>query len=441
MEVHVGGVTAIYDDFADVIVGKLPLFVGVVIALGCVLLLLAFRSIGIPLKAAAMNLAAAAASFGVVVAIFQWGWGSELLGLGRAGPDRTLPAGDHGVGALRAVDGLPGVPGQPDVRGVAGDRRQPAGRPRRPRRDQPGDQLGRRHHDLRLPRLRAQRRPIIAMFGIALAAAVALDAFVLRTLLVPALMHMLGGANWWLPAWLDRRLPRISIEPPECRAAHARLPAQRPERTSPRARTRGRRVPVIGPDVQPKDDSRMFAIDLGDDGRSCARWSPGTPRSSSRTWSGDASSSASTSASRDRATDLDSARAFLRQYAEKAPPTLARFFGIWLDGKLVGGVLFRIFDTAQGNCEIGCWLEPAAAGPRPRHQGPPGPHRLGGRRARHAPRGVARRVREQEEPRRGRRLGMTREGVMRENYLVPGRTQDTEVWSVLAHEWAATRTA
>jgi RND superfamily putative drug exporter len=64
---------------------------------------------------------------------------------------------------------------------------------------------------------------VIAMIGIALAAAVALDAFVLRTLLVPALMHMLGGANWWLPRWLDRRLPRISIEPPESRAAHERL--------------------------------------------------------------------------------------------------------------------------------------------------------------------------------------------------------------------------
>ena len=63
---------------------------------------------------------------------------------------------------------------------------------------------------------------VIAMFGIALAAAVALDAFVLRTLLVPALMHLLGGANWWLPGWLDRRLPRISIEPPECRVAAAR---------------------------------------------------------------------------------------------------------------------------------------------------------------------------------------------------------------------------
>ncbi|NEE50870.1 MMPL family transporter, partial [Streptomyces sp. SID8455] len=68
---------------------------------------------------------------------------------------------------------------------------------------------------------------VIAMFGIALATAVALDAFVLRTLLVPALMHMLGGANWWLPGWLDRRLPRISIEPPDCAPAHAKIPGAR----------------------------------------------------------------------------------------------------------------------------------------------------------------------------------------------------------------------
>jgi putative drug exporter of the RND superfamily len=69
---------------------------------------------------------------------------------------------------------------------------------------------------------------IIAMFGIALATAVALDAFVLRTLLVPALMHMLKGANWWLPRWLDRRLPHLTVEPPDPVAAE--LPHQRTDR-------------------------------------------------------------------------------------------------------------------------------------------------------------------------------------------------------------------
>ncbi|MFD5415800.1 MMPL family transporter [Streptomyces nojiriensis] len=226
MEVHVGGVTAAYDDFAEVIIGKLPLFVGVVIALGCVLLLLAFRSIGIPLKAAAMNVAAVASSFGVVVAVFQWGWGSELLGLGSAGPiEPFLP--------VIMVSVLFGLSMDYQVFLVS-------------RMYEEWLETGDNRRAVRVGLAETSRvinsaavimisvflafvlsgDRIIAMFGIALAAAVALDAFVLRTLLVPALMHMLGGANWWLPAWLDRRLPRISIEPPEHRP-HARLPKQR----------------------------------------------------------------------------------------------------------------------------------------------------------------------------------------------------------------------
>lgn len=88
LDVHVGGVTAAYKDFASGLVAKLPVFVGVIVALGFVLLLLAFRSFGIPLTAALMNILASMASFGAVVAVFQWGWGAELLGIGRSGPDR-----------------------------------------------------------------------------------------------------------------------------------------------------------------------------------------------------------------------------------------------------------------------------------------------------------------------------------------------------------------
>ncbi|WP_310718258.1 MMPL family transporter [Streptomyces lydicus] len=214
LQVRVGGVTASYDDFASVIVGKLPLFIGVVVALGSILLLLAFRSIGIPLKAALMNVAAVASAFGVVVAVFQWGWGSELLGLGSAGPiEPFLP-----VIMVSVLFGLS--------------------------MDYQVFLVSRMYEEWQLTRdnCRAVRVGLaetsrvinsaavimiavfaafvlsgdrtIAMFGIGLASAVALDAFVLRTLLVPALMHMLGGANWWLPSWLDRWLPRISIEPP-----------------------------------------------------------------------------------------------------------------------------------------------------------------------------------------------------------------------------------
>ncbi|ALO11198.1 Integral membrane protein [Streptomyces venezuelae] len=230
LDVHVGGVTASYDDFAEIIIGKLPLFVGVVIALGCLLLLLAFRSIGIPLKAAVMNIAAVAGAFGVVVAIFQWGWGSELLGLGSAGPiEPFLP--------VIMVSVLFGLSMDYQVFLVS-------------RMYEEWLETGDNRRAVRVGLAETSRvinsaavimiavflafvlsgDRVIAMFGIALAAAVALDAFVLRTLLVPALMHMLGGANWWLPKSLDRILPRISIEPPESRAvadARAKIPGQR----------------------------------------------------------------------------------------------------------------------------------------------------------------------------------------------------------------------
>ncbi|MFV2121282.1 MMPL family transporter, partial [Streptomyces sp. Act-28] len=228
LDVHVGGVTAAHDDFARVIIGKLPLFVGMVIGLGCLLLLLAFRSVGIPLKAALMNVAAVASAFGIVVAIFQWGWGSELLGLGRAGPiEPFLP--------VIAVSVLFGLSMDYQVFLVS-------------RMYEEWLETGDNRRAVRVGLAETSRvinsaavimiavflafvlsgDRVIAMFGIGLAAAVALDAFVLRTLLVPALMHLLGGANWWLPRSLDRRLPRIGIETPVRREpVRARIPGER----------------------------------------------------------------------------------------------------------------------------------------------------------------------------------------------------------------------
>ncbi|MET9345218.1 MMPL family transporter [Streptomyces termitum] len=245
LEVHVGGITASYDDFADVVVGKLPLFVGAVVTLGCLLLLLAFRSIGIPLKAAAMNVAAVAAAFGIVVAVFQWGWGAELLGLGSAGPiEPFLP--------VIMVSVLFGLSMDYQVFLVS-------------RMYEEWLETGDNRRAVRVGLAETSRvinsaavimiavflafvlsgDRVIAMFGIALAAAVALDAFVLRTLLVPALMHLLGGANWWLPKGLDRVLPRISIEPPECRAAaDARDPA------AGRTEAAGARTDAVGADTR-----------------------------------------------------------------------------------------------------------------------------------------------------------------------------------------------
>lgn len=158
LDVHVGGVTAGYDDFADVIVGKLP-----------------SSSASSSASAASCSCWPSGPSASPQGRRHERGRGGRRLRRGRGdlpvglgkraarprqrGAHRTLPARDHGLGALRALHGLPGLPRQPDVRGVAGDRRQPPGRPGWARRDRPRDQLRRRHHDLGLPRLRPQRRP------------------------------------------------------------------------------------------------------------------------------------------------------------------------------------------------------------------------------------------------------------------------------------------
>ncbi|MFE2497972.1 GNAT family N-acetyltransferase [Streptomyces scopuliridis] len=134
-------------------------------------------------------------------------------------------------------------------------------------------------------------------------------------------------------------------------------------------------------------------------------------------------------------TDPVSARALLTSYAEKQAADSGRIHGIWLDSTLVGGVLFRIFDAATGNCEVGCWLEPAATG-----------RGLVTRAARVLidwaveERGMHRvewRVSSANTAsiKVARRLGMTRDGVLRESYPHRGVRQNTEIWSVLASEW------
>ncbi|MFW6694183.1 MMPL family transporter [Streptomyces sp. MAR4 CNX-425] len=228
VQVRVGGLTAAHDDFAEVIVGKLPLFGGVVIALGCALLLVAFRSVGVPLKAALMNVLSVASSFGVVVAVFQWGWGSGPLGLGAAGPiEPFLP-----VIMISVLFGL-----SMDYQVFLVSRMYEEWRATRDNRRAVRVGLAETGRVINCAALimiavfssfALGGDRIIAMFGVALATAVALDAFVLRTLLVPALMHLLGRANWWLPGWLERRLPRIGVEGPgePAAAEHIGLPRE-----------------------------------------------------------------------------------------------------------------------------------------------------------------------------------------------------------------------
>ncbi len=212
MQVYVGGSTAIFKDFAGVLTDKLPLFLGVIIALGCLLLMVAFRSILVPLTAAVMNVLAAAASFGVVVAIFQWGWGSSFLNLGGEGPvEAFVPV------IMLAI--LFGLSMDYQVFLVSRMHEEWVHTKDNERAVRIGQaETGRVITAAALIMIFVfgafvlDGERVIAEFGIGLAAAVAIDAFILRTVLVPALMHLFGSANWWLPGWLDRILPHFSVE-------------------------------------------------------------------------------------------------------------------------------------------------------------------------------------------------------------------------------------
>jgi len=215
LRVQVGGEAAIFIDFADVLGGKLPLFILVIVLLGALLLMLAFRSIAIPLTAAVMNLLSAGAAFGVIVAVFQWGWGLEAIGLGKPGPiDSFLP--------VMMIAILFGLSMDYQVFLVS-------------RMHEEWLRTGDNHRAVRVGQAATGRiitaaaaimifvflafvftgKRQIGEFGLGLASSVFIDAVILRTVLVPALMHVLGRANWWLPRWLDRILPNLGIEPRE----------------------------------------------------------------------------------------------------------------------------------------------------------------------------------------------------------------------------------
>ena len=212
--IYVGGTTAIFDDFATVISGKLPLFIGVIILLGCLLLLLAFRSFVIPLTAGVMNLLAAGASFGVVVAVFQWGWGAKLLNIGSGPIEAFLPV------IMLAI--LFGLSMDYQVFLVSRMHEEWLHTKENSKAVIVGQtETGRIITSAALIMITVFSsfvfggEKVIKEFGIGLASAVFIDAFVLRTIMVPALMHLFGSANWWIPAWLEKRLPRLSVEPAE----------------------------------------------------------------------------------------------------------------------------------------------------------------------------------------------------------------------------------
>jgi RND superfamily putative drug exporter len=215
LHIYIGGVTATFSDFASVISSKLPLFLIVVIGFGFLILMLAFRSLVVSLTAALMNILAAGAAFGVVVAVFQWGWLSKLLHTGGPGPvEAFIPV------LMLAI--LFGLSMDYEVFLVS-------------RMHEEWVHTKDNQRAVRIGQAETGRvitaaatimilvfgsfvfggQRVIAEFGIGLASAVLIDAFVLRNFLVPSIMHILGKANWYLPKWIDRILPHFSVEPAE----------------------------------------------------------------------------------------------------------------------------------------------------------------------------------------------------------------------------------
>jgi RND superfamily putative drug exporter len=212
VKVMVGGQTALFIDFSKVLSSKLPLFIGVVVLLSFLLLMAVFRSVVIPAMAAIMNLLSIGASFGIVVAVFQWGWGADLIGISRTGPiEAFLP-----VMVFAILFGL-----SMDYEVFLVSRIYEEWHRRGNNRDAVMHGLAATGRTITAAAaimvlvfaafiLGGER--VIKLFGVGLASAVLLDALIVRSVLVPGLMLVLGRWNWWLPSGIDRRLPQLNVE-------------------------------------------------------------------------------------------------------------------------------------------------------------------------------------------------------------------------------------
>ncbi len=211
MTVYVGGITAGAIDFAKVLAHKLPLFIGVVVLLSALLLLVVFRSLVIPLQAAAMNLLSIGASLGVTVAVFQWGWIDGLLGI-KAGPiESFIPVMLFAIVFGLSMDYEVFLVSRIHEQWVrTGDSRRAVGE---------GLALTGRVITAAaaimicvfLSFMLGESR-VIKEFGLSLAAAVFIDAVIVRCLLLPAVLELLGETTWRIPGRLERALPRLNIE-------------------------------------------------------------------------------------------------------------------------------------------------------------------------------------------------------------------------------------
>jgi putative drug exporter of the RND superfamily len=210
--VFVGGQTAAFIDLGERIQERLPLFIGAVVGLSFLLLMMVFRSVLVPLKAAIMNLLSIAAAYGVIVAIFQWGWLKGIVGL-----DQTVPIVSFVPMMMFAI--LFGLSMDYEVFLLSRIREEYYESKDNLRSVVDG--LGATARVITSAALImisvflsfvGDPDPTVKMFGVGLAVAVFVDATIVRLVLVPATMELLGVANWWLPSWLGRILPQIHIE-------------------------------------------------------------------------------------------------------------------------------------------------------------------------------------------------------------------------------------
>ena len=215
LAIHIGGTTAANQDYSQVTNSKLPVFLAVVVGLSFLLLAIVFRSLLIPLVASLMNVLSFGVALAFMTAAFQFGWGKSLLGFGSAAPiEAWIPAlmfavlfglsTDYEVFLISRMHEewtLSGDNKRAVIRGQA--------------------ETGRVITAASLIMILVFAAFILTgqvadmQIGLGFAAAIFVDAYIIRTVLVPSIMQMLGRANWWLPAWLDRALPRLHVEPAE----------------------------------------------------------------------------------------------------------------------------------------------------------------------------------------------------------------------------------
>jgi RND superfamily putative drug exporter len=212
---YIGGATAAQIDFSHVVAQKLPLFIAVVVVVASLVLMIAFRSLVIPVTASAMNILAAGATFGVLVFVFQQGHLGSIFTIGRPGPvDAFLPVMLFAILFGLSMDYQVFLVSRMHEEWIhTGDNRRSV----TVGQAETGGVITAAASIMIVVFLSFVFGGfrVISEFGLGLAAAVLIDAFILRTVLVPSLMHAVGTSNWYIPRWLDRILPHLSIEPPD----------------------------------------------------------------------------------------------------------------------------------------------------------------------------------------------------------------------------------